>query len=135
MSKDLITEAQRARQRAYAPYSGITVGAALLAASGIVYQGANIENAAYAGICAERAAFVSALLAGEREFTAIAVSGGPAAAPATEYFYPCGVCRQWMAEFCAPDFLVIAAVSAEDFKEAALSKLLPLSFGPGHLKK
>ena len=132
---DLLAAAQQARAQAYAPYSQITVGAALLSASGALYGGANIENASYsAGICGERAAFIRALWAGEREFKALAVIGGPAKEEAREYYYPCGVCRQWMAEFCDADFIVLAAKSAEDFQEFSLAQLLPHSFGPAHLK-
>jgi cytidine deaminase len=132
--EDLIAAARQARLKAYAPYSGFTVGAALLSASGALFGGANIENAAYpAGICAERAAFSAALFAGEREFKAIAVVGGPAG-EAAAYCWPCGICRQWMAEFCGPDFAVLAARGAQDFQEAPLRQLLPHSFGPSHLK-
>lgn len=134
--RDLIAAAEQARSQAYAPYSGIAVGAALRTASGAVYGGANMENASYsAGFCAERAAFVRAFFAGEREFAAIAIIGGPLGKPASEYFYPCGLCRQWMVEYCNPEFVVLAAQNTKDYKEAALSQLLPLSFGPGHLKK
>ena len=74
----LIEEALKARQRAYAPYSGFTVGAALLCASGKVYTGCNIENSAYSpSLCAERTAFAKAVSEGERDFSAIAVAGGP----------------------------------------------------------
>jgi cytidine deaminase len=135
-AKDLILVAEQARTQAYAPYSGITVGAALLSASGAVFGGANIENASFsAGICAERTAFANALFAGERGFKAIAIVGGPVNTLATEYFYPCGICRQWMVEFCSPGFTVLAAKSAEDYRELNLKKLQPHSFGPGHLKE
>jgi homotetrameric cytidine deaminase len=133
--KELIAEAVAARKQNYAPYSGIAVGAALLGASDATFGGANIENASYsAGICAERAAFTRALFAGEREFKAIAVTGGPAGEAAREYFYPCGTCRQWMAEFCGPDFIVLVAKDVDDFQELPLYWLQPYCFGPGHLK-
>lgn len=131
----LIEAAQKAREQAYSPYSGIRVGAALLGKSGKITAGCNIENASYsATICAERVAFARALYAGERDFTAIAIVGGHELDVATDYFYPCGVCRQWMAEFCAPEFIVLAARSAEDYQTLTLAELLPHSFGPGHVK-
>jgi cytidine deaminase len=92
-SQQLIKEAVQVRARAYAPYSQYQVGAALLTSSGKIFTGVNVENAAYPDtICAERAAVVSAVSAGEREFSAIAVAtknGGT----------PCGSCRQVLSEF------------------------------------
>jgi homotetrameric cytidine deaminase len=134
-AKALIMAAEQAREQAYAPYSQIAVGSALLGASGTIFGGANIENASYsAGICAERTAFARTLFAGEQGFKAIAIVGGPANTPITEYFYPCGICRQWMAEFCGPGFIVLAAKSADDYQQLSLKELLPHSFGPGHLR-
>ncbi|MCL1816442.1 MAG: cytidine deaminase [Clostridiales bacterium] len=128
---ELIDQALTARQHSYAPYSGVMVGAALLCASGAVFGGANIENASYpAGICAERTAFAQALFAEEREFIAVAVVGGLAHIPPADYFYPCGICRQWMAEFCQGDFIIMAAKGINDFQEQTLAVLLPASFGP-----
>lgn len=91
----LMTEAQRARHRAYAPYSRFAVGAALLGASGRVFHGANVENASFGlTTCAERAAVFTAVSEGEREFTAIAVTAREGhGAP------PCGSCRQVLQEF------------------------------------
>ena len=89
---------------AYVPYSGFTVGAALLTKSGKVYLGCNIENAAYGpSNCAERTAIFKAVSEGEREFAAIAVVGGKDG-NAADIFPPCGVCRQVMQEFCEPRF-------------------------------
>jgi len=125
----LITRAIEARNAAYAPYSGFWVGAALLARSGRVYTGVNIENAAYSPtLCAERTAFAKAVSEGEREFAAIAICGWPGdGAPGLAY--PCGVCRQVMSEFCAPaEFAVIVAASAEDYREHTLAELLPHGF-------
>ena len=132
----LIAAAINAQDFAYSPYSGIQVGAALLSAAGEVFGGCNIENAAYpATLCAERTAMAKAVSSGQRDFTALAVVGSPAGAkPAQDYFYPCGICRQWLAEFCAPDFTVLVARSLEDYKQLTLAELLPHSFGPGHLK-
>lgn len=133
-NKELIRLALEARERAYVPYSHYQVGAALLAKNGTVYQGCNIENAAYTPTnCAERTAFFKAVSEGEREFEAIAVVGGYAGAP-TGYAYPCGVCRQVMMEFCDPkSFRVITAVSEEDYLEKTLEEMLPHGFGPSDL--
>src|SRR6478609_1962686 len=98
--RTLVAAAQKARQYAYAPYSNYLVGAALLATTGEIYLGCNIENAAYpATICAERVALVKAVSEGVRSFKAIAVvteNGG----------FPCGTCRQMLYEF-APDLRVV----------------------------
>jgi cytidine deaminase len=128
--RELIMTALRMRSRAYSPYSGFAVGAALLSKSGKVYTGANIENAAYSPtLCAERAAFAAAVSAGDREFIAIAVAGGPANEPKpSEYCTPCGVCRQVMAEFCRADFVVLCAKRADDYKVFLLGELLPEFF-------
>lgn len=102
----LLALAQEIRGNAYAKYSGFHVGAALLTASGKVYLGVNVENASYPnGCCAERSAVSAAITAGERDFTAIAICGEPASVPC----YPCGMCRQVLAEFGGPDFPVILA--------------------------
>ena len=106
--RSLIELAKEAREASYSPYSGFAVGAALLAKSGKVYLGCNIENAAYsATICAERVAFVKAVSGGEREFEAIAIVGGEESAD--EICYPCGTCRQFMSEFCGGDFMLYFA--------------------------
>ena len=116
--------------KAYAPYSGYKVGAALLCADGAVYQGCNIENAAFSPtICAERTAFAKAVSEGQKEFTASAVCGGKDG-KIEGLFPPCGVCRQVMAEFCQPDFKVYM-VKPDGFEERTLAQLLPDSF---HLK-
>ena len=106
--KELVELAFSAREKAYAPYSGFCVGAALLTEGGKVYLGCNIENAAYTpSNCAERTAFFKAVSEGEREFTAIAIVGGKEG-EACDFCAPCGVCRQVMMEFCDPkDFQII----------------------------
>jgi len=133
-NKALIQLALEARERAYAPYSKYMVGAALLAKSGKVFQGCNIENAGYSPTnCAERTAFFKAVSEGEREFVAIAIVGGYKGAP-VNYAYPCGVCRQVMMEFCDPkSFRVITALSEDTFMEKTLEELLPYGFGPSNL--
>ena len=124
----LIEYAIDAMGRAYAPYSGYKVGAALLSADGAVYQGCNIENASFSPtICAERTAFAKAVSEGQREFTAIAVCGGKDG-NIEGLFPPCGVCRQVMAEFCKPDFKIYLA-KPDGFEERTLAQLLPDSFG------
>lgn len=125
----LIHSANEIRQWAYAPYSGYAVGAALLAASGRVYTGVNIENAAYpSSICAERVAIFKAITEGEQQFAAIAVvttNGGS----------PCGTCRQVMAEFGLDTIVIIADQAGKVIQETTVAGLLPGSFGPQDLKK
>ena len=119
--------AKEAMMRAYAPYSGFFVGAALLCSDGTVYQGCNIENAAYGPTnCAERTAFFKAVYDGHRDFKAIAICGGKGGV-ITGAFPPCGVCRQVMREFCDDDFLVYL-VDASGYQTRTLSQLLPDSF-------
>lgn len=118
----------------YSPYSGYKVGAALLTAEGKVYTGCNIENAAFGPTnCAERTAIFKAVSEGERNFVRIAVVGGKDGSP-DDYFYPCGVCRQVMAEFCNKDFEIITAKTVDDFVKVTLGELLPYGFGPEKIK-
>ena len=128
MTKERLCElAKGAMKNAYAPYSHCKVGAALLAKSGKVYLGCNIENASFSPtICAERSAFASAVSAGEREFCAIAVCGGKEGV-IEEPFYPCGVCRQVMREFCSDDFPVYV-IKNDGIISLTLKDLLPHSF-------
>ena len=125
---ELMRMAEKARLAAYAPYSDFCVGAALLGVSGKVYCGCNIENASFSPtICAERTAFFKAVSEGERKFKMIAVCGecnGEGDRP----FYPCGVCRQVMAEFCGPDFIVLVAAADTGYEKFTLSDLLPHTF-------
>lgn len=130
----LIEKAFEGMERAYAPYSGFRVGAALLGKSGAVYVGCNVESCAYTPTtCAERTALVKAVSEGERAFSALAVvsSGGADA----DYTSPCGVCRQMLFEFCEGDMPVILAKSKEDYRQVTLGQLLPMGFGPGKLGK
>ena len=132
--RELIQAALDARKYSYSPYSGYRVGAALLAADGTVYTGCNIENAAFSPtICAERTAIFKAVSEGKREFCAIAIAGSPDG-EVTQFSWPCGVCRQVMAEFCDPKrFTVIVAKSEEVYEKRTLEELLPKGFGPGNL--
>ena len=125
--------AKEAMQRAYAPYSGFKVGAALLCKDGTVYQGCNIENAAYGPTnCGERTAFFKAIYDGQREFEAIAVCGGKDGV-ITGPFPPCGVCRQVMREFCKDDF-VIYMMNPDGYEAVTLTQLLPYSFSTANME-
>lgn len=126
----LLDKAQEARDHSYAPYSKYNVGAALLTADGQVYQGCNIENAGFTPtVCAERTAFFKAVYDGHRAFTAIAVI-----ATGEEMGFPCGVCRQVMAEFCDRDFVIITANRDRSKVDvSSFEQLLPHSFGPKDL--
>ncbi len=127
----LVEEAYEAKKNAYVPYSGFSVGAALLAADGEIYRGCNIENAAYTPTnCAERTAFFKAVSEGKRDFLAIAVAGDTG-----DYLFPCGVCRQVMMEFCKKDFKIIVAKGKNDYKSFSLEELFPGSFSAEDLKK
>ena len=127
--KELIALADKAREKSYCPYSGYSVGAALLTKDGKVYTGANIENASFTPtVCAERVALFTALHAGEREFAAIAVVGGPAGKPAEKLFTPCGVCRQVLSEFCKPNMRVLIGAENETLT-TTLGELMPFGFG------
>lgn len=142
---ELIRAAAAARESAYAPYSQFKVGAAVLASSGRVYTGVNVENASYpCGICAERNAIAHAIAEGEREIAAVAIAGGAmpagdeagggAGKPLADYCTPCGMCRQVMREFADPaELIVISARSDSDYREWTLKELLPESFGPAAL--
>lgn len=132
--EELLNEAAAAAKHAYCPYSKYRVGAALLTSDGRIFRGCNVENASYGlTVCAERIAFFAALAVGHREFTALAIvseatisSGTPQSLPP----YPCGACRQVMAEFCGPDFTIYAAPTnrLDAAEKLLLGDLLPKSF-------
>lgn len=127
--QQLVEAAIQARRWAYAPYSNYAVGAAVLTDSGRVYDGVNVENAAYpTGICAERVALFKAISEGERSFLALAVAtsnGGT----------PCGSCRQVMAEFGVDMLVLIADSTGKIVSEMTVAELLPGAFLPGDLTK
>ncbi|QTD41665.1 cytidine deaminase [Sporosarcina sp. Te-1] len=127
--EQLIAESKIARDKAYVPYSGFPVGAALLAEDGTVYHGCNIENSAYSMTnCAERTAFFKAVSEGVKTFRALAVVGdteGPVS--------PCGACRQVIAEFCSPDMPVYLTNLNGDVLEMTVAELLPGAFSKGDL--
>lgn len=127
MLEKLIETARNARGWAYAPYSHYAVGAALLTAGGRIYDGVNIENAAYpTGICAERVAMFKAVSEGERDFIAIVVmtdNGGT----------PCGSCRQVMAEFGLSTRVLIVDTNGKTHMDTTVEELLPRAFRPEDL--
>ena len=131
-AEQLIKAAIEAKEHAYAPYSNFRVGVALLTKGGKVYQGCNIENAAYSPTnCAERTAFFKAVYEGEREFEAIAINGD-----GDDYLFPCGVCRQIMAEFCDPDtFLIYVSKKNGAYQKYTLAELFPGAFTKDDIDK
>lgn len=126
--KELVSLAKKAAEKAYAPYSHFTVGAALLASSGKVYLGCNVENSSYGATnCAERTAFFKAVSEGERDFEMIALVGGKEG-NFDSFCTPCGTCRQVMAEFCGEDFKIILGRNDGKVKVYTLKEILPLAF-------
>ncbi len=125
--KTLVETSLGARRWAYAPYSNYAVGAALLTSSGVIYDGVNIENAAYPMVmCAERVAVFKAVSEGEKDFTAIAVAtsnGG----------MPCGACRQVLSEFGLETVVLIVNGDGNIKQETTVAELLPGAFGPRDL--
>ena len=120
--KKLFRMAVKASENAYAPFSNFHVGAALLAKDGKIYTGVNVENSSFGGtICAERTAMVKAISDGCREFEAIAIAGNGGTS------WPCGICRQFMYEFC-PELRVISGDSEDELKVYILKELLPEGF-------
>jgi cytidine deaminase len=127
--RELIEVARQARERAYAPYSGFPVGAALLGRSGRVYAGCNVENASYPlTTCAERTAVARAVAEGERDFEAIAVVTSTGATP-------CGACRQILREFGGPEgeLRVLVADLEGNVRAFTINELLPAGFTPDQL--
>lgn len=124
----LIAAAMQAREQAYAPYSHYTVGAALLAGSGRIYMGCNIENAAYpTTICAERVATFTAVAEGEREFDTVVVATSNGGSP-------CGSCRQVLAEFGLQTQVICVDATGRVVLETDLASLLPGAFTPSDLE-
>ena len=159
--RTLIEAALDARNNSYCPYSGYAVGAALLArkpvdtgslidgrvsedieaslarvnSDTIIYKGCNIENSSYGATnCAERTAIFKAVSEGVTQFEAIAITGAPKGEVPRDYAYPCGICRQVMAEFCDMDFTVIVAISSEEYKIFKLKELLPEAFSASNME-
>ena len=136
LCRRLIAAALEARKRSYAPYSHYHVGAALWTQSGKLYTGCNIENSSFGATnCAERTAFFSAVYAGEREFEAIAIVGGPEGKPVHELCAPCGICRQVMREFCNLKFKIYLSKGDGTYFASSLSDMLPFSFSKEDLNQ
>ena len=130
--KELVLKAVKVMNYAYAPYSGFKVGAAILTEDGKVFDGCNIENAAYpAGICAERTAVGNAVSSGARDFVKIAIVGGKKG-EITDFCPPCGICRQVLSEFCGEDFKILL-YDGKMVKSYRLNELLPYNFGSEEL--
>ena len=127
--KELVLKAIDAKKNSYSPYSGFSVGAALLCDDGEIFTGVNVENVSF-GLtnCAERTAFFKAISEGKRKFTAIAVAGGDSFLP------PCGACRQVMAEFCDEKFKVIFVKNENEYITKTLEDILPFSFSGEDMK-
>jgi cytidine deaminase len=117
------------RTKAYSPYYNFTLGAVLITKTGKIYTGCNIENVTPGpSICAERVAFAKAISEGEKKFEVIYIEGGPKNEESI-HITPCGVCRQFMAEFCDDDFKIINIYGKRlNKKEYTLGNLLPESF-------
>ena len=127
MHQLILEKALKTLDNAYAPYSSFQVAAALECADGSIFTGVNIENASFgATLCAERSAFAAALSAGKRQFVRILVIGGTAG-QISAFCPPCGICRQFMSEFCAPEFEIIL-YNGEQFETHTLAALLPKGF-------
>ncbi|NLL63931.1 MAG: cytidine deaminase [Ruminococcaceae bacterium] len=128
MPEELIRSAENAMHGSYAPYSNFKVGAALLCENGTIFTGCNIENASYpAGICAERVALSKAISEGHQRFLSIAIVGGEDG-EIGDYCYPCGICRQVLAEFVDADFKFYFKNAEERIISYAMEELLPHSF-------
>ena len=129
-SVETLFEAAKAVQaRAYAPYSGFKVGAAIMTPDGRIFTGCNVENAAYpVGTCAEAGAVSAMLAAGESRIAEIVVMG-----EGENLVTPCGGCRQRIREFAGPDTPVHIAGPEGIRKRLTLEELLPFSFGPDNL--
>lgn len=127
---ELVAAAIEAARKAYAPYSGFHVGAAVRDGEGRLHAGANVENAAYPeGVCAEASAIAAMVVAGGRQIAAIAVAGqGPV--PCT----PCGGCRQKIREFATPETPVLVCGPGGVAQHFTLAELLPAAFGPVNLR-
>ena len=119
----LISYAKKAMGNAYAPYSGFSVGAALLTTEGEIFTGCNVENASFgATICAERCAAMKAISEGYTSFEKVAIVSSSG-----DYTYPCGICRQFLAEFMEEGMIILCNEEVT-IKEYTLEKLIPYAF-------
>lgn len=125
--RELYETAQKMTEKAYAPFSKFKVGAALLTADGRVFTGVNVENSSFGGtVCAERTAFVKAISEGVYDFVKIAVASCEGEA------WPCGICRQFMKEFCENDFKIITGKNADSLRVMTMEEILPEGFRLAH---
>ena len=121
--RELIVKAFEAQNFCYTPYSNFNVGAALLGTNGKVYQGCNIENAAFSPTnCAERTAFFKAVSEGEHSFVKIAIVSSSG-----DFTFPCGICRQVLSEFM-PEGRIVLCSAENGIEEFTLEELLPYAF-------
>ncbi|WP_236785793.1 cytidine deaminase [Anaerococcus ihuae] len=128
--KDLIKLAIENKKNSYSPYSNFRVSSVVLTKKGNIYKGVNIENAAYSvTLCAERSALSSAISAGDREIDTIVITGD------STMTYPCGVCRQFMAEFLDSDSKIVIANSINNYKIYGLDDILPYIFSKKDLEE
>lgn len=128
--KELIKLAIENKKNSYSPYSNFRVSSVVLTKKGNIYKGVNIENAAYSvTLCAERSVLSSAISAGDREIDTIVITGD------STMTYPCGVCRQFMAEFLDSDSKIVIANSIENYKIYGLDDILPYSFSKKDLEE
>ncbi|MCY6484246.1 cytidine deaminase [Clostridium aestuarii] len=129
--RDLIEEALKFRENAYAPYSNFKVGAAVIMDDNKIYGGCNIENASFGATnCAERSAIFSAVSKGNRNLKAIALVGDT-----STYTYPCGICRQVISEFCDENTDIILVKNANDYVIKKIDEILPGAFTKKDLQK
>ncbi|MFA9399422.1 MAG: cytidine deaminase [Clostridiaceae bacterium] len=130
-NKTLIKEAIKARENAYAPYSKFKVGAAILTNDNKIYSGCNIENASFGATnCAERTAIFKAVSEGYKEIKKIAIVGD-----VNNYTFPCGICRQVLAEFAKQDMEIIIAKDENNYIVKSLKEILPGAFTPEDLAR
>ena len=128
---ELLKRARQAMEKAYAPYSNFQVGAVIVSENGAVYEGCNVENAAYPqGCCAEASAISAMIMGGDRQISESSVMGHGDA-----LVTPCGGCRQRIREFAAPDVRIHVCGPDSIRKSYDLETLLPDSFGPDNLDK
>jgi cytidine deaminase, homotetrameric len=129
--KLLVSKALEGRNNAYVPYSNFKVGAAILMEDDSIYTGCNIENASYGATnCAERTAIFKAVSEGHKEIKAIAIVGLE-----NDYTYPCGICRQVIAEFASEDIKIIIAKNKDEYVVKSLEEILPGAFTKKDLQK
>jgi len=127
----LVSQALQARKNAYVPYSNFKVGAAVLTEDGKIYTGCNIENASYGATnCAERTAIFKAVSEGYKTIKAIAIVGVQ-----NDYTYPCGICRQVIAEFATADTKIILGKNENEYLVKTLEEILPGAFTKKDLEK